>query len=94
MTFIDIAEDLLGLAKEAREWWDDAAWHPLPNSGRPNLDAFMYERDTQSLSIQFHGNRVYKYFNIPPDMASGLANAASPGGWFHQNLRGAPFEKI
>ena len=41
----------------------------------------------------FHGGRVYKYFRIPPEMAEGLATASSPGGWFWQNLRGAPFER-
>jgi hypothetical protein len=91
MTFIEAAEDLLGLAEEAREWWDDAQWHYVSSS---NVTAFMYERETQSLQIMFHGNRTYKYFNIPPDMAAGLATDLSPGGWVHTNLKGARFERV
>jgi hypothetical protein len=91
MTFIDAAEDLLGLAEEAKEWWDDAQWHYVSSS---NVEAFMYDSAQRALSIQFHGNRRYKYFNIPSAMAEGLASAASPGQWFHANLKGAPFERI
>ena len=71
-------------------WWADDQWHYVTSS---NIDAFKYELETQELSIQFHGGRIYKYFRIPPWMVAGLATASSPGGWFHQNLRGAPFEK-
>ena len=84
MTFLDTA------AEVAEEWWNDNAWHPVSSS---NVDAFRYDKSTSSLYIQFHGARRYKYFNIPPDMAEGLATAPSPGGWFHANLKGAPFER-
>jgi hypothetical protein len=84
MTFLDAAE-------EAREWWDDAQWHYVSST---NVEAFLYDRETQSLQIRFHGNRTYKYFSIPPELAGGLASAASPGGWFHANLKGAPFERM
>jgi hypothetical protein len=91
MTFIEAAEDLIGLAEEAREWWDDNSWHYVSST---NVDAFRYDREARALEIQFHGGRVYKYFNIDAGMAAGLAEASSPGGWFHQNLRGAPFERL
>jgi hypothetical protein len=91
MTFVEAAEEALGLAEEAREWWDDKSWHYVSSS---NVTAFLYDRDDQTLQIMFHGNRVYKYFSISPGMASGLATASSPGGWFHQNLKGAPFERM
>ena len=89
MTFTDTADE--GAAASAgTEYWNDGAWHYVSSS---NIDAFMYEKETQSLHIQFHGGRRYRYFNIPPSMAEGLASASSPGGWFHANLKGAPFEK-
>lgn len=78
-------------AAEALEWWNDGAWHYVASS---NVDAFKYDKQTKTLDIQFHGARRYRYFNIPPDMAEGLATAGSPGGWFHANLKGAPFERI
>lgn len=84
MTFLDAAE-------EAYEWWNDNAWHPVSSS---NVDAFRYDKSERALYIQFHGNRRYKYFDIPAEMAEDLASAASPGGWFHANLKGAPFERV
>jgi hypothetical protein len=72
------------------QWFADNAWHYVSSS---NIDAFAYDPETQELRINFHGGRVYKYFRIPPEMAEGLATASSPGGWFWQNLRGAPFER-
>jgi hypothetical protein len=77
--------------KMADEWWDDAQWHYVTSS---NVTAFRYQRDGRTLDIKFHGNRDYRYFNISPDLVSGLAVAGSPGGWFHSNLRGAPFERL
>lgn len=88
MTFID---ELLGAGEEATEWWADGQFHYVSSS---NVDGFMYDKASQALTIQFHGGRRYKYFNIPPDLAAGLANASSPGGWFHANLKGAPFERV
>jgi hypothetical protein len=73
------------------EWWADNAWHYVTSS---NVTAFKYDRSTQNLDIRFHGGRDYRYFRIPPELAGGLANAASPGGWFHANLKGAPFERL
>jgi hypothetical protein len=73
------------------EWWNDASWHYVSSS---NVDAFRYDREARALEIEFHGGRRYRYFNISADMAGGLAEASSPGGWFHQNLKGAPFERL
>jgi len=78
------------------QWFADdplagyGAWRPLASS---NLDAYKFDPESRELLIQFHGGRVYKYFNISQEMADGLGSASSPGGWFWQNLRGAPFEK-
>jgi hypothetical protein len=82
---------LTELAEAASEWWADGAWHYVSSS---NVDAFRYDARVRALDINFHGNRVYRYFNIPAWMARGLAEAVSPGGWFHANLKGAPFERL
>lgn len=95
MTAIDDLSDLSDLAPEllstAGDWWDDNQWHYVSSS---NVDAFKYDKAARELYIQFHGARRYKYFNIDRDMAEGLAQASSPGGWFHANLKGAPFERV
>ena len=65
-------------------------WRPLSSS---KLDAYNYNPETQELRIQFHGGRVYRYYNIDQSLADGLGSASSPGGYFHANLRGAPFTR-
>jgi hypothetical protein len=81
MTFIETLSD----------WWADDQWHYVSSS---NVLAFRYNKQTRELTIRFHGSRDYKYFNIDAAMAEGLATASSPGGWFHANLKGAPFERV
>jgi hypothetical protein len=71
-------------------WFADDAWHYVSSS---NVMGFKYNARTQQLTIRFRGSRDYIYFSIPPSMVEGLATAASPGGWFNDNLRGAPFER-
>jgi len=72
-------------------WFADDQWHYVSSS---NIDAFKYSPLDRTLSIRFHGAREYEYFNIPLDMVEGLATATSPGQWFHQNLKGAPFQRL
>lgn len=94
MPLLDQALEAIGLAgeaEEAQEWWNDGQWHYVPSS---NVTAFRYDKQSRALEIEFHGGRRYRYFAIDPVMASGLAAASSPGGWFHQNLKGAPFERL
>lgn len=79
------------LAVHAAQWWNDQQWHYVSSS---NVEAFRYDSVTRQLDIMFKGSRVYRYFSIPEVMAEDLANAASPGGWFHANLKGAPFERM
>ena len=65
-------------------------WRPLSSS---NLDAYKFDPESRELLIQFHGGRVYRYYNIDQSLADGLGSASSPGGYFHANLRGAPFTR-
>ena len=65
-------------------------WRPLSSS---NLDAYRYNAETRDLYIQFHGGRIYRYYNISQEMADSLGSASSPGGWWHANLKGAPFSR-
>ena len=65
-------------------------WRALASS---NLDAYRYDPESRELLIQFHGGRIYRYYNISQEMADALGSASSPGGWFHATLRGAPFSR-
>ena len=82
---------LTEVAELTAEWWNDGEWHYVSSS---NVTAFRYDRERRDLYMDFHGNRRYRFPNIPAWMAQGLATAPSPGGWYHANLKGAPFERL
>ena len=86
------AEEALSrlLARGLESWFKDQ-WIYLHSS---NLTKFFWDSDTSEMIIEFKGGRQYKYFNISEGMANDLANAPSPGRWWHANLKGAPAEKL
>ena len=44
-----------------------------------------YENGT--LEIEFKGNRVYQYFNVPQSVYQSLMAAFSKGTYFHANIK-------
>lgn len=44
-----------------------------------NLRSVGYDPETNILEVEFHGGRVYKYFNVPESEYQGLMNAQSHG---------------
>lgn len=47
-----------------------------------------YDKDTNTLEIEFRSDGIYQYFNVPEDIYSGLLNAPSKGTYFHEFIRG------
>lgn len=60
-----------------------------------NLAGYHYDAVKRRLTIEFHGklgrpgNR-YRYDDVPEELASKLAEAESPGGFFTEHIRNAP----
>ena len=52
-----------------------------------NLVSVGYDGDTATLEIEFKGNSVYQYFDVPDMVYRGLMQAGSKGGYFHGNIR-------
>ena len=46
-----------------------------------------YDPWSGTLTIAFHGGRVYLYHNVPPSEYSGLVNASSHGRYFHEYIK-------
>ena len=42
---------------------------------------------TGTLTIAFHGDRVYEYFGVPVSVYWGLLNAESHGKFFHAHIK-------
>ncbi len=53
------------------------------------LQAHGYDAASKTLAIRFSGaGKTYHYSGVPPEVASGLAAAESPGKFFGQVIRG------
>jgi hypothetical protein len=52
-----------------------------------NLSSADYDPWSGTLTIAFHGGRVYLYHHVPPSEYSGLVNASSHGRYFHQYIK-------
>lgn len=48
---------------------------------------FEYRPALGALDVQFVGGRVYRYFEVPEEVAGGLARAGSRGGYFNRAIR-------
>ena len=55
-----------------------------------NLKSVGYDGVNRILEIEFHDNRVYQYFNVPPSLHTRLMNAESHGKFFAREIRSHP----
>ena len=53
-----------------------------------NIASAGYDDASQTLEIEFHNGGIYQYFDVPRTIFDQLVTAASPGGYFHQQIRG------
>ncbi|WP_231923261.1 KTSC domain-containing protein [Sphingobium cloacae] len=51
------------------------------------IHRFAYHADEQRLDVQFVGGKRYSYFDVPADIAEGLATAPSKGRYFNSMIR-------
>ena len=56
--------------------------------GSSNLSRARYDESTLTLEIEFHGGRVYQYFDVPSHIFKRLIAADSHGKFFHSQIRG------
>ena len=48
---------------------------------------YAYRPDLSVLDIEFITGRVYRYFEVPPNVAEGFGRFRSKGGYFNRALR-------
>ena len=60
-------------------------WIPVTSS---NLSGIRYDENTYTLEIEFHGGRVYQYFDVPLQVFEGLRDADSHGKYFNAQIKG------
>ena len=44
--------------------------------------------DGHTLTVEFHSGRTHDYHGVPYSVFAGLVNAASPGTYYNQHVRG------
>jgi hypothetical protein len=60
-----------------------------------NLYSADYDPWSGTLTIVFHGGRVYEYYGVPHREFAGLVNAGSHGKYFHAHIKNYyPFQRL
>ena len=52
------------------------------------VSSISYDSDTSTMIITFNNGRSYSYANVPEDVATDAANAASVGEYVNENIKG------
>ena len=52
-----------------------------------DLRSVGYDQDSRILEIEFHGGRLYHYFDVPISEYSALMDSPSKGRYFHQRIK-------
>jgi hypothetical protein len=52
-----------------------------------NLASVGFDSFTNVLEIEFHGGRIYEYYNVPFSIYAGLMAAESHGKYFARHIR-------
>lgn len=60
-------------------------WIPVTST---NFSRIRYDENTNTLEIEFHGGRVYQYFDVPLPVFEGLKTADSHGKFFNGQIKG------
>jgi DNA helicase HerA-like ATPase len=53
-----------------------------------NVASIGYDPPTQTLEVEFHGGRVYQYFDVPVQVYEGFMSAPSKGQFLQQSIKG------
>ena len=56
---------------------------PTPQS---SVVSFVHDPSDNSLTVNFHGGRSYRYDNVHPNHVAALAKAPSKGAYLHEHI--------
>ncbi len=59
-------------------------WGAMPSSV---IRGWHYDATTRTLDVRFVSGRRYRYREVPPEIAQGLAEAPSKGIYFNRRIR-------
>lgn len=53
-----------------------------------NILSIGYDPNEKIMEVEFKGNSVYQYFEVPEQLHPGIMQAESKGRYLHQRIRG------
>ena len=53
-----------------------------------NIVSIGYDSSTSVLEIEFHGGRVYQYYDVPEEEYDSLMDASSHGKYLNKHIKG------
>lgn len=59
---------------------------PVDPSSEPSVVSFIHDPSDNSLTVNFHGGRSYRYDNVSPHRAAALAKAPSKGAYLNEHI--------
>jgi hypothetical protein len=59
------------------------AWEDVDSS---MISAFKYDETAQTLDVMFHRTGIYRYFDVPVDVVTGLREASSKGRYMRSMI--------
>ena len=71
------------------------AWEETGGFSSSNIAAFRYDKNTDTLQIDFNSGGTYEYFNVTPSTHRAFQAAGSKGEFFARHIRGRfSFEQV
>ena len=63
--------------------------------GSTNLMSIGYDRETETLEVEFLNGRIYQYYGVPNNLHNQLMQAPSKGQFFNSYVRNSyPFSRV
>jgi len=63
-------------------------WEHTTGFVSSNIDEFRFDKNTDTLQVDFVSGDTYEYYNVPPAVNRAFQSAASKGQFFIRHIKG------
>lgn len=73
----------------------EPSWEVTPCPGSSNISEFRFDKNTDTMQIDFVSGSSYEYYNVSPATNRAFQAAGSKGSFFARSIKGKyPYEQI
>ena len=73
----------------------ETQWEETSGFSSSNISAFRYDKNTDTLQVDFNSGSTYEYMNVSPQTHRAFQSALSKGEYFARHIRSRfPFEEV